>query len=125
MTVICPTPAEGRSLAIIKELRNRGITVTAAYLGQAIPPDDPVLITLEVENPFFDGINADELRLFQDFCRSSKGQKLALDHLPAQIHCSDPRFGQTIGALRVARAELALPIHTLEISPQNQITTSW
>jgi hypothetical protein len=71
---------------------------------------------LEVEIPFFDGINADDLRLFQEFCRLNQGQKLLWITPPTQVSCVDPRFGQTIGTLRVARAELALPIHTLEIS---------
>lgn len=37
---------------------------------------------------------------------------------PTQIHCDDPRSAQTIGTFRVARAELAIPLSTLEISPE-------
>ena len=35
---------------------------------------------------------------------------------PTQIRCEDPRSTQTIGTFRVARAELAVPLNTLEIS---------
>ena len=36
---------------------------------------------------------------------------------PTQVNCEDPRSAQTIGVFRVAHAELAIPLNTLELDP--------
>ena len=115
--VVCDKPEEGISKLLIDELRRSGFEVIASKLGERLPQDKNVITTLDLEGRFFENITSDRLLKFQDLLRNYGQQKLLWLMPPTQVHCNDPRSAQTVGTLRVARAELAIPFFSLEIEP--------
>ncbi|KAF2179542.1 hypothetical protein K469DRAFT_693922 [Zopfia rhizophila CBS 207.26] len=75
---------------LIAELKTAGMEVTTATVGDILPADRDIIATLDLESRFFDNISEDRCIV-------------------------DPRSAQTVGMFRVARAELAVPIFSLEI----------
>ncbi|KAF2968204.1 hypothetical protein GQX73_g5355 [Xylaria multiplex] len=117
ITVLCDKPEEGSAIKLIKELRLRGHDVNVTKFGTLpLPPDDPIIVTLDLEGYFFQDITAERLGAFQDLCRQYQSQKLLWLMPPVQTCCVDPRHGQTIGALRIIREKLSVPFHTLEMA---------
>lgn len=116
VTVLCEKPEEGISQSLISDLKLAGFSVTAAGLGRSLPPSQDVISTLDLETRFFENITAATFQAFQDLLRHHNSQNFLWLMPPTQIHCDDPRSAQTIGTFRVARAELAVPLNTLEIS---------
>lgn len=117
ITVLSNQPDEGISLKLINGLKTAGLTVSITKFGEILPADQDVISTLDLESRFFDNITEENYMAFQDLLRHYNDQKLLWLMPHTQVSCQDPCSGQTVGMFRVARAELAIPIHTLEIDP--------
>lgn len=115
ITVLCGKPDQGISRILINDLQKAGFKVSSTRIGEPIAPNQDILSTLDLESRFFDNISEESLLGFQSFLRSVKSQKLLWLMPHSQLRCEDPRSAQTVGAFRVARAELAAALNTLEI----------
>ena len=115
ITVLCERPDEGISLRLINGLKHEGFAVSTTELGGILPVDQDIISTLDLESRFFENITEPNLLAFQDLLRHLKSQKMLWLTPPIQVVCEDPRSAQTVGTFRVARAELAVPINTLEL----------
>ncbi|KAI0382924.1 KR domain-containing protein [Hypomontagnella monticulosa] len=120
VTVLCENPDGTATRKVITALESRDVGVFIGKLEDSLPQDRPIIVTLDLEGYFFQDITEERLASFQKLCKQNEGQKLLWLMPPTQIHCSDPRCGQTIGALRVSRQELAVPFHTLEIDESEE-----
>lgn len=117
ITVLCDQPDEGISSSLIDDLKQAGFLVTITKFGERLPLDQDIISTLDLETRFFENITEERFLTFQDLLRHYKSQRLLWLMPPAQVRCIDPRSAQTIGMFRVIRAELAIPLNTLEIEP--------
>ncbi|KAL8736136.1 MAG: hypothetical protein Q9181_002526 [Wetmoreana brouardii] len=118
ISLLCDRPDEGISQRLVEYTRQAGLDVSISRLGDSLPGDRDVISTLDLETRFFENITAARFKAFQDLLRHHSSQKFLWLMPPTQIDCADPRSAQTIGAFRVARAELAIPLSTLEISSE-------
>lgn len=117
ITVLCNQPNDGVSLRLINGLKKAGLTVSITNFGGILPADQDIISSLDLESHFFENITEGNYTAFQDLLRHYNDQKMLWLMPHTQVSCQDPCSGQTIGMFRVARAELAIPIHTLEIDP--------
>ena len=117
VVVLCDQPKEGICKRLIAELQQKGLSATIARLGESLPSSKNVISTLDLEGGFFENVTPDTLKAFQDLLRNRGQQKVLWLMPPTQVQCRDPRSAQSIGVLRTARAELEIPLFTLEISP--------
>ena len=117
VTVLCDRPDEGISLGFINDLKQAGFAVSITKLGGILPVGQDIISTLDLESRFFENIPEARFSAFQDFLRHQKSQKVLWLMPPTQVNCEDPRSAQSVGLFRVARAELAIPINTLELDP--------
>ncbi len=116
VTILCDEPEKGPTAAFIGDLKSRGHQVVAVKLGDGpLPPDRPILVTLDMESCFFQDITAPRLLAFQELTRQHQSQKLLWVMPRVQLDCDDPRPAQTLGFMRLVRSELSLPFHTLEV----------
>jgi hypothetical protein len=74
-----------------------------------------LISTLDLEAPFFEIIES-RFEVFKDVLRHSKAVKFLWLLPPSQVGCKDSSAAKSLGMLRIARAELAIPITTLEIN---------
>ncbi|EHK97193.1 putative Phthiocerol synthesis polyketide synthase type I PpsC [Glarea lozoyensis 74030] len=115
VVILCRNPKEGITLRLVQELENCGVQVTTTAFGDMLPHNSDIISTLDLEGRFFEDIAKADFIAFQEILRQYEDQKMLWLMPPTQVACENPRSGQTIGTFRVARAELAIPIHTLEI----------
>ncbi|EON95815.1 putative polyketide synthase protein [Phaeoacremonium minimum UCRPA7] len=117
LTVLSEAPNQETTKSVIADLQAQGIDVSITKFGDLPPTDRPVLATLDLESYFFADISKEKFEAFQTLCRGHTDQKLLWLMPPSQINPVDPRWGQTLGALRAVQAELGVPFYSLEISP--------
>ena len=116
VTVLCDYPQNGISQRLISELENKGLEVSTTRLDEILPKVQDIISTLDLESHFFENIDEQKFVAYQQLLRQLQPHANFLWLMPpSQINCSDPRSAQTIGMIRVNRAELAVPITTLEI----------
>ena len=118
ITLLCDRPHEGISQSLIYALTKKGMTVSVTPFGDLPHPDQDVIFTLDLETPFFENITMPRFLAFQDLIRKHRSQKLLWLLPPTQVRCINPCSAQSIGMIRTARAELAIPFMTLEIDPK-------
>ena len=117
LTILCSEASEGISQVLVKDLRRMGMQITTAKFGDLLPTDQDVISTMDLEGPFFDKITESQFSHLQAMLKNYGKQNFLWLMPPTQIRCKNPHAAQTIGLLRVLRAELALPFASLEIAP--------
>lgn len=115
ITVLCDRPHEGISHRLISDLKQANFVVSTVKLGGIMPVNQDIISTLDLEARFFENVSEDRFSAYQDLLCHHKSQKVLWLMPPTQVNCDDPRSAQTIGAFRVARAELSVQLNTLEI----------
>ena len=113
----------GHSLA--KSLEKEGMEVQWLKLGdQAIdkPQTNHVVSTIDLEGPFLDEISEADYKTFIGFITTLKGGVLWLTR-PAQVACTDPRYGIINGVARTIRIELAIDFWTAELADPESCAT--
>ena len=115
VTVLCGDLDSAITQQVLKGLDTAGYEATVATLGQDISQTQQIISTLDLEAPFFDSIEG-HLAVFQHVVRSNRIKKFLWLLPPCQINSSTPNASKSLGMLRTTRAELGVPITTLEIS---------
>jgi hypothetical protein len=115
---MCNERHSGIAHSIIAFFQQAHYNVRVVQLGEALPEDQEVICTLDLEAPFFDQITAPQLATFQAFNahQQSSRQNVLWLMPPTQIRCRNPRGAQTIGIVCTIRDEAGLAFFALEIS---------
>jgi hypothetical protein len=115
ITVLCGRSDGSIPSRLAEDLKLSNFSVSIIEFGKSLPENQDIISTLDLESGFFENITKDNFLSFQDILRNYKKQKLLWLLPPTQVCCLDPRSAQTVGIFRVARAELGISIHILEI----------
>ncbi|KAK3687394.1 KR domain-containing protein [Podospora appendiculata] len=122
ITVLCARPddpdPQGISRRLVADLTAAGFSVAVCSLHDSLPADRDVISTIDLETRFFENISERDYLRFQGLLRELRehqGQKVLWLLPPSQVDCADPRSAQILGMIRVARAELAIAVSSLEI----------
>ncbi|KAL2875906.1 hypothetical protein SGCOL_008902 [Colletotrichum sp. CLE4] len=132
---VCMTP---RSVTILYDLNSfdlgnnlRDVLVQGTLqsvnlhdISKELPSESSDFISvLDLETPFFDGISPETFDKFRGLVTEASSRQARVFWLTrsSQLKCSDPRWGQTIGAARSIRNELSLDFATCEV---DQITSA-
>jgi hypothetical protein len=120
VTVLCGESGEdlGISKQLVEHLQNQGLEVSTANLGQNLSSAQYIISTLDLESPTFSDLSRKSLEDFQKTMRGIQPQLFLWVMPPVQLGCLSPDAATSLGILRTIRAELALPIITLEISKE-------
>ncbi|KAH0434137.1 KR domain-containing protein [Colletotrichum camelliae] len=84
-----------------------------------------IIVTLDMETPFFENISASALSSFQNLVAAASKSHTGIFWLtrPSQLRCPDPRWAQTIGTTRSIRSELSLDLATCEVDGLSSMST--
>ena len=122
LTLLAPSKTDPRAEKMQAVFTNKGFSVGISTLDQAPPAGQTIISLLDLSGPFFDGINADNLKKFQAFLERLQSSGVLWVTRSAQIACEDPRYGQILGVARTVRSELLIDFATLEIDQWNDST---
>ncbi|KAI0377169.1 polyketide synthase [Hypomontagnella monticulosa] len=122
LTVLCQSPNDGPSLALVSTLRKQGWDVSECELGEKLPPSgQDIIACVDLETRFFDeDLSEASFTAFKDLLRHLKDERVLWLTRRFQVKCQDPRAAQTLGVARTVRAELNLPLFTLEIDYEQE-----
>lgn len=96
-------------------LKSQGFEVTRCTLEQTPPPKQDIISLLEIDEPIVDGLTDATLKAFQRFLTGLKSSRVLWVTRSTQMGNSDPRYSLVLGLLRSLRAELSLPVASLEV----------
>ena len=114
--ILCDDIGKGNVSTLIQACIQAGRSVSILRLGEELPHQEcDMIVALDLHKPFLEDISESSLGFLQKTLRQLTRQRILWLTTPAQISCSDPRAAQSIGLIRAIRAELDLPIFTLEI----------
>ncbi|RDA85038.1 hypothetical protein CP532_4577 [Ophiocordyceps camponoti-leonardi (nom. inval.)] len=82
-----------------------------------------VISAIDLEGPFFHDLAEPDYQAFMTFLTKLKRGVLWLTR-PAQIACTDPRYGLVNGVARTVRVELSLDFWTAELQRLDETTTT-
>ncbi|KJZ71022.1 hypothetical protein HIM_09587 [Hirsutella minnesotensis 3608] len=117
VTLVTSNPASEVSNSLIAALKTASFSVSLLSMSDELPPDMDVIVSVDLEEHFFEDIEEAAFKAYQKLASSvNMGQKVLWLSPPAQIKCQDPRSSQSIGAARAIRSELGVCFCTLEIS---------
>ncbi|PHH71960.1 hypothetical protein CDD82_6238 [Ophiocordyceps australis] len=116
VSLITSDPKGGVFNALSLTLQRAGFAVTSVEIGHALPQGQHAICCVDLEKNFFENIREFEFGEFQSFIKSmSVEQRILWLMSPFQMKCKDPNSALTMGVVRAIRAELGVPIHTLEV----------
>jgi NADPH:quinone reductase-like Zn-dependent oxidoreductase/SAM-dependent methyltransferase len=124
-TLLCLNPEAGLAAELISGLREEGWAVTPCTLGEQLPqPGQDVIACVDLEMNFFEEerLTKKDFTAFQALLRHlrDKDQHILWLTRPFQVRSRDPRGAQTLGVMRSIRAELGLPLFTLELDWESE-----
>lgn len=102
---------------IVSELEKEGYEVTRCRLEDDPPAGQDVMSLLDIEQPFFHGIDEARFLLFKSFLLGLQDRNAGMlwtTHL-IDIGCRDPRYGQVLGLARTIRTEQLADLGTCQI----------
>ncbi|KAH8646185.1 putative polyketide synthase [Xylariales sp. PMI_506] len=114
----------GEKLAAV--LSGQGITVRWSTLAQGKGVDvenEDVISLLDLEAPYLDDISEQDYAILLEYLSNLKSGVLWLTH-PAQIGCTDPRYGLILGLARTIRKELTVDFWTVELQQLDSVNLS-
>ncbi|KAL2194238.1 polyketide synthase [Corynascus similis CBS 632.67] len=124
VTVLCQNPTKDPASYLISGLENEGLNVTPCQLGNVLPNDQDIISCIDLETRFFDHDTLTEAAFysFQTLLHKfkDKDNKILWLTPPFQVKCRDPRGAQALGVMRTIRAELGLPLFTLELDVERE-----
>ncbi|OHW98789.1 polyketide synthase [Colletotrichum incanum] len=88
-------------------------------ISKGLPPImKEIIAVVDLKTPFFENIGAEKFTIFRSIITEASNQRAGIFWLTgsSQIGCSDPRWGETIGAARSIRSELSLDFATCEVA---------
>ncbi|OBR13453.1 KR domain-containing protein [Colletotrichum higginsianum IMI 349063] len=114
---------DGLDISVLKDaLCARGREVGVCHADNLPPAGTDVIFLLDVAGePFFQGLDEARLHWFQRLLTSLADDKACVLWVTgaAQLGCSDPRYGMTLGVARTVRSELDLDLATVELARLN------
>ena len=114
--ILCDDIDEGNARTLIQAFIQAGRSASVLRLGEKLPLQQcDIIAALDLNGPFLEYVSENSLGCLQQTLRQLTTQKILWLTKPTQISCPDPRAAQSIGLIRAIRAELDLPIFTLEI----------
>ena len=117
--VLCADAKESLVGGLTDALTQAGHSPSILRLGKKLPSQDcDIVAILDPIKPFLENIAECTFSAFQFTLRQLKTQKMLWLTWPVQVSCQDPRAAQSLGLIRAIRAELDLPVFTLEIDPK-------
>lgn len=126
ITILCPdvVQEEGRRLSLlIGQLEQQGYRVTKCTLSDCPPPGQDIISLLDLDQPFFTGLDEARFQAFKVFVLSLNDcTGLFWVTQCSQIGCEDPRFGSIFGLSRVLRSEMIADFATCEVESLDSIT---
>ena len=114
--ILCDDMNKGNASVLIQAFIQAGRSTSVLRLGEELPHQEcDIIAALDLDKPLLEDISESSLGSLQKTLRQLTTQKILWLTAPTQISCPDPRAAQSIGLIRAIRAELDLPIFTLEI----------
>lgn len=96
-------------------LESHGYTVEKRKFGDEITKSQDIISILDDGGPFFENLSEVRLKALQELLINLGDSGLLWVTRPSQMHCSDPRFAQIIGAARSIRNEELIDFATCEV----------
>ena len=122
--ILCDDINEVNTNALIQAFIQASRPASILRLGEKLPNQDcDILVVLDLNKSFLEDISETSLESLQKTLRRLTTQKILWLTAPTQISCPDPRAAQSIGLTRAIRAELDLPVFTLEIDKTDRDLT--
>jgi len=115
VTILRDEKSESFAADLKQRLSSDGIDVTLCDLQSTAPADRDILSVIDIHQPFFYNITPVKLHALQAFLSKVGNSGIFWLTRSSQVHCHDPRFAQTIGAIRAIRSELLIDFATCEI----------
>jgi len=103
------------SQSVSNELAQTGVTVSRCTLEHNPPQGQDTIALIDIKDPFFYNITSDRFEQLKKFLGAIKDSRVLWVTRACQISCKDPRFAQTIGAIRTIRSEMSLDFATCEV----------
>ena len=100
---------------VTTELGQTGVTVSRCALEQKPPQGQDIIALIDTEDPFFYNITSERFEQLKRFLGTIKDSRILWVTRACQISCKDPRYAQTIGAIRTIRSEMSLDFATCEV----------
>ncbi|KIX01227.1 uncharacterized protein Z518_08952 [Rhinocladiella mackenziei CBS 650.93] len=114
--LIRPDQAETDIVKLMRQVfEGQEYFVDICILGGLIPPSQDIMSLVEIDKPFFEQLTAEGLSAFQQVVAGLTSARMLWVMGSAQIEPSDALFGITLGLIRCIRAEMSVPLATLEI----------
>lgn len=118
LTFIYKTERTVFGCKLAETLEKQGHRITWAKLGESIEQDQDkqqdLVFVVELEGSFFDDIHETDYASFLQILTHHRKGLLWLTR-SAQVLCTDPGYGATLGYLRAVRNELGLDCWTVEM----------
>ncbi|WYZ46092.1 hypothetical protein EsH8_IX_000317 [Colletotrichum jinshuiense] len=92
--------------------------ITLHDISERLPPaTENIISTVDLQVPFFEDIKPEAFEDFRTLITEASNRQASIFWLTrtSQVKCTDPRWGQTIGAARSIRNELNLSFATCEV----------
>lgn len=92
--------------------------MTLHDISEGLPPaTENIISTVDLQVPFFENIKPEAFEAFRTLITEASNRQASIFWLTrtSQVKCTDPRWGQTIGAARSIRNELNLNFATCEV----------
>lgn len=127
VTLLCIDPSHSTVDSIHQHLSSNGCKADVVKWGEELPASRDIVFLLDIEKPFFDGINEENLAAFLQTIKEHSASNFLWVTQSAQMKPQDPRFAQVLGMARTLRSELGISFATLEMqdfrpSSQDAIT---
>ncbi|KAK5987019.1 Highly reducing polyketide synthase gloL [Cladobotryum mycophilum] len=116
VTMLYDTKKHDFALQLASVLEKQQINIHWRNLSdlEQIEGDDDIISTIDLEQPFFYNFSEESYSTFLEYLRKLKTRLVWLTR-PAQVRCTDPRYGLVPGFARNVRLELGLHLFTVEL----------
>lgn len=114
VTILSDDCAKGVESLSLK-LQDRGYTVTRCRLGDELPKGQDIISLLDESGPFFENTTESRFKDLQELLVNMGEAGMLWVTRPSQMHCTDPRYAQIIGAARSIRNEELINFATCEV----------
>ena len=115
VTLLCIDPSHSTVESIHQHLSSNGCKADVVKWGEGLPASQDVVFLLDIEKPYFDEINEENLAAFLQTFKEHSASNFLWVTQSAQMKPQDPRFAQVLGMARTLRSELGISFATLEM----------
>jgi len=120
VTVLYRSSISKRVHLLERSLERRGYLLDFCTLDKKPRPGQDILCMIDFDRPFFACADSTDIELFKTFMRDLEGSRILWLTGAAQVQCTDPNYGLTLGMTRTIRNELHVNIASLELDSFEQ-----